>query len=358
MPVSRKRTSIRMVTCTSYLDIKTLYRGQVSDHGVILSSGWRKLWKARTSLSGHLSSLLLSYVNNRMEETEFERRLVSLCSTLEDGPTFYRFLGEPAGMQAVKLLVNHIREAVGEKWRDQLTVGQLYEMEGVFLIYYQSYLFGNAESLFFRRYIPRTFTELLTSVLRFYNDNRNQFDINFRIRQVVPDIMGVLQHYGVLGTPGIDLTDDLEVALWFATHKLEREKSGAMRYERLAPDRWGYVFEVRAPTVIFSTLKLPRREIDELPDRFVVNLSSLSPLFLRIQRQKGWYGTLEKAWELMLDFQKVFRIEKRRVGEYASAEVIAQRLESKGLSQSFLFPPETEDPFKAFLKAEGVEAFM
>lgn len=347
-----------MAICRSYLDRKTLYRGQARDYGVIVSSAWRKIWRARQALSNDVLQLVIDYINQSIGVGEFEEGLASLAARSEDAPTFYRYLAEPAGRKALLLLASHIGESVGQKWRNDIARAELEELEGVFLIKYQSYLFNNTESVFLRRYIPRTFHELAKLVLLFYKENRQQFDVNFRIRQVVTDILGILQHYGILGTPGIDLTDDLDVALWFATHQLTKKENGTLSYEMLLPDKWGYVYEVKAPTVIYSTLTLSLPEIDDLPDYFAVNISNLSPLFLRVCRQRGWYGASCRPWSEARDLQEVFEIKRRRVVEYGNDEEIKSRLITKDINQEYIFPGVSKDPFKAFLNARGVETFM
>lgn len=341
-----------MAICSAYYKTETLYRGQTRHFDAIVSSGWRDLWSTRGEIARDLYTGASDFVTGKIGSVKLEKHLASVALRSKDGPTLYGFLRLPGGCQAVVALLTHIRDSVGPGQRLAVALYELGMLEHSFFARYQGYLFNDTRDTFVARFVPRTLRELAGALFDFYDAQRDSFDIEFRITQVALDFMGILQHYGVVGTPGLDLTDDLDVALWFATH------NGKTGYSLLPVAEWGVVYEVRAPVVIFSPN--PVRDavpVDDLQAGTAINLASISPLFTRITRQHGWYAIHARAWELMFDYTECFSITRKRAVDYGAPSEIVRRFEAKGLSPDYLFPPREEDPFKAHLERSGLKTF-
>lgn len=340
-----------MAICNAYYRTQTLYRGQTARFQAILSSGWRDLWLERSELARELYTAAATFVMGKTDSRKLEKELTSIGSRSKKQPSLYTFMFEPAGREAVVSLLTHIRKSIGPGPRRSVALYELEMLERSFFMRYQAYLFNNIPDPFVSRFVRNTLKELASVLFAFYDTRQESFDTEFRITQVGLDFMGVLQHYGVLGTPGLDLTDDLDVALWFATH--DRTKG----YQQMPTKEWGVVYEVRAPVVTFSPTPIPDEVlIDELPAGVALNLATISPLFTRITRQHGWYAIHGLAWESMFDYGGFFDIKHKHVTEYGSQREIERRFQSKGLSADYLFPSPAEDPFRRHLEQAGIVA--
>lgn len=106
-----------------------------------------------------------------------------------------------------------IRDSFGVQWRVRIFRAQLSELETAFFLRYQSYLFNDVDDAFLESVVPVSLRRLAQVLVEFYDAHREAFDVKHRRHQVAADIMGVLQHYGAVDTPGLDLTADLDVAL-------------------------------------------------------------------------------------------------------------------------------------------------
>jgi FRG domain len=139
----------------------------------------------------------------------------------------------------------------------------------------------------------------------------------------------ILQHYGA-PTRYIDLTDDLEVAAWFAVHQSKRDTQRYMGtclrsftficYERIQAEH-GYVLVLALPnpkSLVDSDLLFP---LKDLPGRFV-----------RPNRQRGW---------LMLDQPPV--IPDPNDFWICSIPVVAKTF-GTDLTSEYLFPGVDQDP--------------
>jgi hypothetical protein len=194
-------------------------------------------------------------------------------------------------------------------------------------------------------------------LLDFYNAHRRDFKVEGRGPQIAADFMGVLQHYGALNTPGLDLTSDLDVALWFATHKCVEGT-----YISLSPNNWGCVYEAQVPMVDWSESDRAAGT-ESWPDVRAVDLSDLSPLLTRTARQHGYYAVHFLAWDRIEDCRKPFNMHMRQAAEweaagYGSPAEIEQRFKENRFSKDYLFPPADEDPFKAYLHSHGIKTFQ
>jgi hypothetical protein len=346
-----------MATCEAYLRTQTLYRGQEREYPAVLSSGWRKLWSAHQMLGEKLGPLGERFATARIGGgLRLAWSLARLAASAEDGPTLHRFLQEKVGPDLIGGQLGHVRQTFGPRWRGAVARSQLAQIEAAFLSRYQAYVFNEAEDDFMRRFVPRTLVELGGLLLRFYDAHRGTFDVERRIGQVAIDFMGILQHYGVVGTPGLDLTSDLDVALWFATHTY---KQSERRYEQLPPAKWGVIYEAHATTVVWSEHPVPgTTRANALPEIAVVNLSNLSPKLIRLVRQCGWFAIPGFSWERPIDYARALHMKKARAKDYGEPNVILNRLASGGRTAESLFPGVKEDPFKAHLDQHDIETFM
>ena len=346
-----------MGLCRPKLVERTLYRGQSRDHGVVLASVWRKVWQARETATRRVLPLAERYLGGGLGQGDFEAELAAIAADAEPAPSLHRFLQGEAGRLLVGNLMRQLRDSFGPRWRLRIFRAQLAELETALLLRYQTYLFNETWDPFMKELFPKSLRRLAEVLLTFYDGHRESFDVEYRIGQVTTDFLGLLQHYGVLGTPGLDLTADLDVALWFATHRYESE---AGRYEPLPAEDWeqGVVYEARVPVLLW-TEKERVAAVEQPPEFAVVDLANLSPLLVRPARQHGYYavhGTL--GWERTIDYREAFAMTKRSVADYGSPAAVAERLLAKGLTQASLFPAREVDPFKAHLASHDVEAFL
>jgi hypothetical protein len=338
-----------MAICNAYYKPQLLYRGQTAKYKAILSSGWRKLWLERDLLGKKLYETAYDFVDEGIDTHEFQKRLESIASRSQNQPTLFTFLSDPAGRDGVVSLLTHIRDSIGFGTREDIALYELERLERAFFARYQAYLFNNIPDPFISRFVPHTLRELARILLSFYDARHKSFDVEFRITQVGLDFMGILQHYGVLGTPGLDLTDDLDVALWFATH------DGEKGYQQLPVEKWGVVFEVVAPVITFSPTPIDGQvQVNDLPAGVAFNLATISPLFPRITRQHGWYAIHGQAWESLFDYNSVFEVKDKRVVDYGTPQQIEERLRKRDLTAHYLFPSRDEDPFRNHLEQSGV----
>lgn len=347
-----------MPSLGAYLELRTLYRGQPRHYDSVRASGWRTPYSDRPALNkirGHLAAFLQS---NDDVSTFMEAVREIKLDDRNPKPTFARWIQEDAGLGILAHLAMHVRGTISPLARLGVGMAVLDEVEGNYLARYQSYMFNRKQDYFFAAW-EKTLFDLADVVLEFFELNRDRFDVDFRIFQVVRDLSGILQHYGVLGTPGLDLTDDLDIALWFATHEIsaDPDEKGRKRYHPLPRERWGVVYSVELPTVVFSPVPRGTR-VDVLPACFATDLGSISPLFTRIRRQHGWYGAPAQLWDYALDFIAAVPMSHCPARNYGPPEEIAARLRSRGLTQDYLFPSPADDPFRAYMTQAGIEAFM
>lgn len=332
---------------------KTLYRGQSRDHGVVLASGWRDFWHARQVLLSDVLPLGQRYLEGKLKQSAFVTELSSIAATAKPKPTLHRFLQENSGQRLLIDLVDQIRDSFNVQWQSRIFRAQLSLLERACFLRYQSYVFNETQDDFLKRLVPSSLQRLAQLLMEFYDAHRSSFDVDMRIAQVAMDFMGVLQQYGALDTPGLDLTDDLDVALWFASHYYDSESD---QYYPLPDGEFGWIYEAHIPVVTWKDAG-PDKGIENLPNIRAVDLSNLSPLLTRISRQHGYYAIHNSGWDRILDFASLFQMNKRSSRDYGSSEEIKDRLSSKGLTQTYLFPCRQVDPFKAYLVDHEVKTF-
>jgi hypothetical protein len=339
----------------AFLEPRTLYRGQVRRYDAVRGSGWRAPYADAAAMEA-IRHRLAAFLQGHSDVFAFMEAVRSV--ELDADPpraSCARWIRNDVGAGILAHLVEHVRNTVSPLARHQVGMAVLAEVEGNYLARYQSFVFNRKQDPFFAKWAKPLFA-LADSTLEFFERHRDQFDVDFRIFQVVRDLSGVLQHYGVLGTPGVDLTDDLDVALWFATHEYRRDDEEPKRYHPLPPEDWGVVYTAEIPTVRFSPVPCGA-PIDILPGAFATDLGSISPLFTRIRRQRGWYGAPAQLWEHGYDFAAGVPMRCRPARDFGPAAQIAGRLRARGLTQDYLFPSRQEDPFRAHLAQAGIEAF-
>jgi hypothetical protein len=344
-----------MAFCNAYLERRTLYRGQTRDYGSIASSSWRERWK-HGHLDRDLQDVVAAFFTENLTKAVFQTRLAAVTAKAHpDKATFYRYLAEPDHAALLDDLLAHIQKSFGAIFRPTVARVQLEQLEQSFNTRFHMHLFNDSNDPFFRKFIPHTFRRLAEVTLEFYDADRKAFDVEYRIAQVVIDLAGVLQHYGVLGTPGLDLTEDPDVAIWFATHAYEEKKE---RYRAMEPDEWkdSVVYEFEVPVVTFSPTPRAGTPITALPRERVVNLSSLSRRFTRIASQKGWYAIDVDGWTRAVDFAEMFPVRRKAVRDYGEAAVIQKRMSR--WTQDDLFPKPEKDPFRDHLRKHQIKTFL
>ena len=333
---------------------KTLYRGQSKDHGVVLASGWREFWHARQVLMAEVLPLSERYLGGELEQSAFVTELSTIAATAKPKPTLHRFLQENSGQRLLIDLVDQIRDSFNVQWQSRIFRAQLSLLEKASFLRYQSYVFNDAQDDFLKQLVPSTLQRLAQLLMEFYDAHRSCFEVDLRITQVAMDFMGVLQQYGALDTPGLDFTDDLDVALWFATHYYDPKSD---EYYPLPAGEFGWIYEARVPVVTWIDGGHDKA-IETLPNVRAVDLSNLSPLLVRISRQRGYYAIHNSGWDRILDFGSLFQMNKRSSRHYGSSQDIKDRLSAKALTQDYLFPSRRVDPFKAYLADHQVKTFF
>lgn len=342
------------MTYKPHLVEHTLYRGQTRDYGVVLASGWRDFRTARQALFTEVLPLAERYLEGGVDQTTFETELSTIASTAKKAPSLHRFLQEGIGRRLVIDLLDHIRDSFSPALQRRIFRAQLAELETAFLRRYQSYLFNDSWDQFMKANVGETLGRLAQLLMEFYDARRDAFDVEYRVVQVAVDFMGVLQQYGAVDTPGLDLTSDLDVALWFATNRYDYKKD---EYYALPPDEWGWVYEAEFPVIEWTDAD-DADGLQRLPDVQVVSLCTLSSLFVRIWRQQGYYAIYGAGWDRIVDYREVFQMRKKAALDYDSAEAIQRRLSAKGLTREFLFPSPKVDSFKAHLSDHKIHTFL
>jgi hypothetical protein len=146
-------------------------------------------------------------------------------------------------------------------------------------------------------------------------------------------VMAMAQHYGI-PTDGIDITSDLDVAIWFATNRFVSQPDGEALYVPLepqdwpsAPAEWPAVFVVQPSTEDLRSSVWSVEDLDE------VRLDALRP-----RRQHALF------------FMGATGIHQNRLAE-ALACVIRLRpgLYETPLDYRYLFPSVEEDPVYRFM---------
>lgn len=334
---------------------KTLYRGQSKDHEVVLASGWREFWHARQVLTAEVLPLGERYLlEGKPEQSAFVTALSTIAATAKPKPTLHRFFQENSGQRLLIDLLDQIRDSFHVQWQSRIFRAQLSLLEKAFFLRYQSYVFNDTQDDFLKQLVPSTLQRLAGLLMEFYDAHRSCFEVDTRIAQVAMDFMGVLQQYGALDTPGLDFTDDLDIALWFATHYYDSKKE---KYYPLPTDELGWIYEARVPVVTWKHVGHDKG-IETLPNVRAVDLSNLSPLLVRIWRQRGYYAIHNSGWDRILDFGSLFQMNKRPAQDYGSPQAIKDRLVAKTLTQEYLFPPRKVDSFRAYLADHGVKTFL
>ena len=340
----------------AFRESRTLYRGQARRYDAVRASGWRTPYADADALA-EIRHHLEDFLHGHTDVVAFEKALRAVH--LDDPPraSCARWIRDDAGAGILAHLAAHVRNTVSPAARRRIGMAVFAEVEDSYLARYQSFMFNRKRDPFFAA-SEKTLFELADVVLEFFDQHRDRFDVDFRIFQVVRDLSGVLQHYGVLGTPGLDLTDDLDIALWFASHQLKLDPHDKpLCYELLPPEEWGVVYTVEIPTVQFSPVPCGT-QIELLPGFFATDLGGISPLFTRIRRQHGWYAAPALSWEHGFDFALGAPIRGLPAEDYGSQREIVDRLSARGLTQEFLFPDADHDPFKAHLRRAGIETFL
>jgi hypothetical protein len=348
-----------MATCKPYVEFVDLYRGQTKDYGAILSHSWRKFYLAEKKYLKDFEGLIENYISDNISAQKLRERLKKLRELTDGTYSLFAFVLHGCNIENLLSFLDYAKSSFSPKFHSIASNYALVQLRQLLFGEYQHYIFNQIWSSFFESRIDYTLYEMSQFVLDFYNQNRRKFNVRLRIGSVAMDIMGILQHYGVIGTPGIDLTGDLDVAIWFATHEYIHSGSNAGSYRKIDdPDQWGFIYHFKSPTVFYSTLDLSRRSIDVPPSPRSISLNSISPLFTRIVHQQGWYGALESPWMHYVDFSKYFECKKQKVTEFGEPAFIIDRLVSRGITQEYLFPSEKDDPFKGFLAKKGVSTFL
>ena len=293
------------------------------------------------------------YLEGKLNQSAFVTELSTIAATAKPKPTLHRLLQESSGQRLLMDLVDQIRDSFNVQWQSRIFRAQVSLLERGCLLRYQSYMFNDTPDDFLKPLVSSTLQRLAQLLIEFYDAHRNSFDVDLRIVQVAMDFMGVLQQYGALDTPGLDLTDDLDVALWFASHYYD---SKADEYYPLPDGEFGWIYEAKVPVVTWKDAGHDN-DIETLPNVRAVDLSNLSPLLVRLSRQRGYYAIHNSGWDRILDFASLFQMNKRPASHYGSSEEIKDRLSTRGLTQDYLFPCQQVDPFKSYLFDHDVKTF-
>ena len=342
------------MTYSPHIVEKTLYRGQSKDHGVVLASGWREFWHARQVLMTEVLPLGERYLEGKLEQSTFVTELSTIAATAKRKPTLHCLLQENSGQRLIVDLVDQIRDSFHVQWQCRIFRAQLSLLERASFLRYQSYMFNETQDDFLRKLVPSTLQRLAQLLMEFYDAHRNDFEVDMRIAQVAMDFMGVLQQYGALDTPGLDFTDDVDIALWFASNYYDYKSD---EYYPLPAGEFGWIYEAQVPVVTWKDDEHDKG-IETLPNVRAVDLTNLSPLLVRIARQRGYYAIHNSGWDRIMDFSGLFQMNKRSSRHYGSAEDIRKRLTAKGLTKEYLFPSKKEDSFKAYLADHEVTTFL
>jgi hypothetical protein len=101
--------------------------------------------------------------------------------------------------------------------------------------------------------------------LKIYYNDVNKIKGHFHF---TPIALGYAQHYG-LPSIGLDLTKDLKVALWFASHKMNIQKNGLCELSKLDDFKKSTLFIFRSPKdTVFSHREIkPKKIINTRPDK-------------------------------------------------------------------------------------------
>jgi tetratricopeptide (TPR) repeat protein len=141
-------------------------------------------------------------------------------------------------------------------------------------------------------------------------------------------VMALAQHYGI-PTPGLDITSSLEVALWFATNKFNKDANGQSRYIKVTQSEWETEREMW-PVVYFI---LPVSNSLKPSIRSIQHLEELGLIALRPKHQHGFF------------FMGADTIHQNRMAEALVCVVRLQPAEwETGLTFKELFPSPEEDP--------------
>jgi FRG domain len=146
-------------------------------------------------------------------------------------------------------------------------------------------------------------------------------------------VMAIAQHYGV-PTDGIDITSDLDVALWFATNRFVATPGGEARYVVLAPEEWASapaewpaLFVIQPPTVDLRSSVWSVQELREL------RLNALRP-----ERQRALF------------FMGATGIHQNRLAEALSCVIrLRPGVYPTPFDYGYLFPSADEDPVYRFM---------
>jgi hypothetical protein len=106
---------------------------------------------------------------------------------------------------------------------------------------------------------------LSPSDLQAYNQDVEQIKVS---ADFTPIALGIAQHYG-LPSIGLDLTDNIKVAIWFATHELKIGDGGRTEVNPISDFNNSTVYIFRCPgDAVFSHRKIKPKFIDNTrPDR-------------------------------------------------------------------------------------------
>lgn len=342
-----------MAFCSASVEHRRLFRGQTCEYASIISSSWRDQWSAN-GWREPLMALVEAFLRGSLDCAAFEQKLAAIASAAKPGPTFFHYLGEPGTGTLLSAMLRHIRDTFGPRFRRDIARVQIEQLEESFNSRFHMFLFNESNDSFFKKVIPWSLRSLAELTLEFYDRHRKAFDVEYRIAQVSIDLAGVLQQYGAIGTPGIDLTDDLEIALWFASHKYESARGN---YRLLKGEEWqsAVVYEFRVPMVTFSPAQGAGDGLSDFGRKRVVELASLSKLFARITAQHGWYAIDMDGWTRAVDFATIFPMSRRRLLDFGTQSDIQRRLAR--FDERVLFPGADADPFKAHLLKHGIKTF-
>lgn len=141
-------------------------------------------------------------------------------------------------------------------------------------------------------------------------------------------IMALGQHYGI-PTHGLDITSNLEVAVWFATHRFLSQEDGTALYESIKIDEWGEDPNSWPVILIIQTITNSIKPS-------IHNIQSLERLGLHALRPER---------QSALFFMGAHTIHSNRLAE-AVACIIRLRPGSyeTGINYEYLFPSTNEDP--------------
>lgn len=145
--------------------------------------------------------------------------------------------------------------------------------------------------------------------------------------------LGLAQHYG-LPSVGLDLTDNIGVALWFATNKMNIAKSGKTTFNKITEFEDSTIYLFRCPEIsVFEYKKIK-------PPNFPIG---------RPDKQAAWFGHV--GWGFAKNQLASYLMCGFRINEEISDSL------KPGIETS-LFPQEKDDEIlKYFLKVKAMDKY-